>query len=1134
MNEQAIDINTGSEKESDDQIKKGLSEDLIKVPKKVTINKKSNACANFCASIFPCIKKVDTTSRRVVYFTDPSLNITNWSNKDENNKYNAITFIPITLFNQFRQFGNLFYLIMTVTQFFPSLAVGFLFTYIAPLAFVVAVSMGKELYDDINRRIQDKKTNSSRINVLQLSPDKKSVIHDNFKIASELLVGDIIKLKKDERVPADIIVLQTFNEAGDNQAFIRTDQLDGETDWKLRKAPGVTQSLGEVELLASGAFAEYEPPSKLIYNFQGVIQCKAGEVDKKEPLNLENTMWASTVVASQGVIGIVCYTGKETRAKMNASSPKVKIGVLDNELNRSNMYLFAITIVLAFVLASAKGFDKKFIFIFIKYIILFCAIIPISLRVNLDISKTYFSIQINREKEIPETIARNSTIPEELGRISYVFSDKTGTLTKNEMIFKIIAMETETFGEDKFEDLKGIILDECKESDAPLLDIIKNNSNNDELNLSNSASSLSANSNPEISEPKKKKRAHRHRSKLIRDTITAMCLCNNVTPIVDDNDPNVMTYQASSPDEVALVKFAVKLDMRLVGRTDKEIKLKDAADNEEEFEVLANFPFSSDTKRMGIILKNKKYGHIIYYLKGAENVMMRFVKDEYINYIAENAENLATKGLRTLVLSQKIIPQDEFDKWNREYEEAKTSMENRQQKITEVVSKIENNMDFLCVTGVEDLLQDDVATTIDNLRNAGMKVWMLTGDKVETATCISISAGLKAKTHKIYTIKNDDIKSEAIEGKTQVSVLQSKFGEYKSKINIDPHLFIIDGDTLDLALKNCEKEFFETAMLAPSVVCCRCSPTQKRIIVKTIKKYTVARTAAVGDGGNDVAMIQEADVGIGIVGKEGLQASLAADYSIKEFKSLNMLLLWFGRIAYKNTSMMSNFIIHRGLIISFNQFIFSCIFYFNPVALYSGFLSFGYSTIFTSLPCISVLLDQDVNKNNVLTFPTLYRILLKGRELNFKNFLFWFVKSIFQAFIIMFGAIILFKDNIFLKIVTVTFTALIYLEVLNIYLAINKYHWFMCVSFGATIVVYLLTILLLKNYLDIYFIFSDAGTFFKIPLISLVAWAPFFIGTIIKKKCFPETIEKLNQTQSLELKSNLPIDEKNEDELISQ
>ena len=1119
MNEQTPNIGDTTEKEDDALMSQGLKEDLIEGPKPVTTNKKTSAFQDCLSVMFPCIKKVDTTSRRIVYFDDQSLNITNWSNKEENNKYNIVTFLPITLFNQFRQFGNFFYLLMSISQFFPEIAVGFLFTYIAPLAFVIAVSMGKELYDDINRRIQDKNTNSAKIKVMVPSADKKTVEYIE-KEASQLLIGDIIDLKKDSRVPADMIVLKTFNESEDNQAFIRTDQLDGETDWKLRKAPGVTQAMSEIQLLTCGAYAEYEPPSKLIYNFQGVIQCKSGEGEKKEPLNLENTMWASTVVASQRVIGIIIYTGKETRAKMNLSRPKVKIGILDKELNKSNFYLFVIMFVLAFILASAKRFDSKFFFNLIKYIVLFCSIIPISLRVNLDVSKTYFSVIMNREKEIPETIARNSTIPEELGRISYVFSDKTGTLTKNEMIFKIIAMETEIFAEDKFNDLKDIVLDECKQFDAPLMDLVNKNS----IAGEEISTSLTSSMKSDLSESKKKKRIHRHRSKLIRDTITAMCLCNNVTPVVDDDDPKNMTYQASSPDEVALVKFAVTLNMRLTGRTDKEIKLIDANEQTEEFEVLANFPFSSDTKRMGIILKNKKHGHIIYYLKGAENVMMRFVKDEYVNYIAENAENLATKGLRTLVLSQKIISQEDFDKWNKEYEEAKTSMENRQQKIAEVVSKLENNMDFLCVTGVEDLLQDDVATTIDNLRNAGMKVWMLTGDKVETATCISISAGLKAKTHKIYTIKNDDIKSESNEkSKTPVDVLLSKFEEYKRKINIDPHLFIIDGDTLDLALKNCEKDFFTTAMLAPSVVCCRCSPTQKRIIVKTIKNYTDARTAAVGDGGNDVAMIQEADVGIGIVGKEGLQASLAADYSIKEFKSLNMLILWFGRIAYKNTSMMANFIIHRGLIISFNQFIFSCIFYFNPVPLYSGFLSFGYSTIFTSLPCICVLLDQDVNKTNVLTFPTLYKILLKGRELNLKSFLFWLFKAVFQAFIIMYGSIIAFDQNIFLKIVTVTFTNLIYLEVLNVYLSINKYHWFMWVSFGSTLLVYLLTILLFKNQLDIYFIF-EWPTFFIIPLIAIIAWAPFFVGTIIKKKFFPETIEKLNQAKSLELKSE-PIKE---------
>jgi len=449
-------------------------------------------------------------------------------------------------------------------------------------------------------------------------------------------------------------------------------------------------------------------------------------------------------------------------------------------------------------------------------------------------------------------------------------------------------------------------------------------------------------------------------------------------------------------------------------------------------------------------------------------------------------------------------------------------MENRQEKISQVVSKLENNMEFLCVTGVEDLLQDDVATTIDNLRNAGMKVWMLTGDKVETATCISISAGIKAKQHKIYTIKYDQFDHESIESDAQK--LRDFFQEYTSKIKIDPHIFIIDGDTLDLALKNCEEDFFHSAMLAPSVVCCRCSPTQKRIIVKTIKKYTKDRTAAVGDGGNDVAMIQEADVGIGIVGKEGLQASLAADYSIKEFKSLSVLLLWWGRIAYKNTSTMANFIIHRGLIISLNQFIFSAIFYFNPVPIYNGFLLFGYSTIFTSLPSISVLLDKDILRENVLKFPTLYKILLKGRELNLKNFLFWLFKSIFQSLILMYLSIAFFTDKIFLKICTVTFTELIFLEVFNVYLEIKKYHWFMLVSFVATLIVYILTILLLNEYLDLYFIF-DWETIGKVLAITLIAWAPFFVVNKIKKKCIPETIDKLNQAGDMQRELSIRKDE---------
>ena len=399
--------------------KKDSKEQLIIESKNDAIQERTTCFKNFIYKIFPCLKHVNTTSRRFVYFNNQELNITEWSNQEENNKYNFITFIPLVLFNQFKQFGNFFYLIMSISQFIPELKVGFMFAYISPLAFVICVSMAKELYDDINRRIQDKKTNSTKVEVLAPIENNTNFIIIQ-KSAADLLVGDIIQLKKDCRVPADIIVLKTFNEANDNQAFIRTDQLDGETDWKLRKAPGITQQMDELQYFTSHAVAECEPPSKLIYNFQGVVNIQTEEGIKKEALNLENTMWASTVVASMKVIGIVIYTGKETRARMNSSSPKMKIGILDQELNKSNFYLFIIMLILSFFLASMKGFSSKFFFILFKYIILFCAIIPISLRVNLDVSKTYFSYVINRDKSIPETIARNSTIPEELGRISKI------------------------------------------------------------------------------------------------------------------------------------------------------------------------------------------------------------------------------------------------------------------------------------------------------------------------------------------------------------------------------------------------------------------------------------------------------------------------------------------------------------------------------------------------------------------------------------------------------------------------------------------------------------------------------------------------------------------------------------------
>jgi phospholipid-translocating ATPase len=201
---------------------------------------------------------------------------------------------------------------------------------------------------------------------------------------------------------------------------------------------------------------------------------------------------------------------------------------------------------------------------------------------------------------------------------------------------------------------------------------------------------------------------------------------------------------------------------------------------------------------MGIIVRNIKSNQIIFYSKGAENVIEESVKEDYKSYIRENSENLACMGLRTLVITQKLLEKSFYDKWIKEYYTACVSMENRKEKINSVIKLLENNMEFLTVTGVEDQLQEEVNETIDSLKNAGIKIWMLTGDKVETALCIAISTGLKAKDQKVGIIKENN----SLEYVKNSLEKMRYIGEY---------LFVIDGVCLEVALTQLEKLFFEIA-----------------------------------------------------------------------------------------------------------------------------------------------------------------------------------------------------------------------------------------------------------------------------------------------------------------------------------
>lgn len=415
----------------------------------------------------------------------------------------------------------------------------------------------------------------------------------------------------------------------------------------------------------------------------------------------------------------------------------------------------------------------------------------------------------------------------------------------------------------------------------------------------------------------------------------------------------------------------------------------------------------------------------------------------------------------------------------------------------EVLEELEVNMQYLGVTGVEDQLQVHVAEVIAKMRESGMAVWMITGDKVETAQCIAISTGLKDVYQRFYIITEVETEEE----------LDKKLFDFKTRHN---EVLVIDGKTMNFAFEKYQKTFIEIASAAPAVVCCRVSPTQKTSIVEALKKYTNKRIAAIGDGGNDVGMIQAAHVGIGIVGKEGKQAALASDFSINEFQVIEELILWHGRLSYKRTAKLSHFVFHRGLIISFIQALFIALTHYSAIPLYNGYLTLGYATIFTMCPVLSLVLDIDIDRSLANSFPPLYKTLAKGRELNLTMFCIWVWKSIYQGSVIVLLGLVLFGSQNFTNMVAITFTSLILTEWLNIVTEIEKWHLIMIISEISSVFFYAISIFLLREYFDLSYIIS-LDFAWKVLVIISASWAPTYLTRIIWTKCNPEAHQKIQK-----------------------
>lgn len=737
-------------------------------------------------------------------------------------------------------------------------------------------------------------------------------------------------------------------------------------------------------------------------------------------MTVENVLWSGTVVATGEVIGCVIYTGSDTRMAMNTSKPRSKLGLIDLEINTLVKFLFLGLVVLSLVMIVLKGFTGPWYRYVVRYVLIFSYMIPISLRVNLEMGKAVYSWFIERDKDIAGTVVRTSTIPEELGRIGYLLTDKTGTLTQNLMIFKRLHLGTVSYSNENHNEISALLDQQLSSPEA---------------------------SKDEPSTGKVRSVIRKTESVKVAEAIKAIALCHNVTPVMEGQAPSEgasnqsyaspetsdliellpqkkINYQASSPDEIAMVEWTEQVGLTLIHRDLQSIRLQLNSNHQLfHYEILQLFPFTSETKRMGIILRDLETNQVVFYLKGADVVMQSII--QYSDWLQEECSNMAREGLRTLVVARKFLTNEQYQDFEQRLTRARLQTVDRNRHIHEIIETLEHDMELLCVTGVEDKLQDNVRQTLETLHNAGIKIWMLTGDKLETATCIAKSSKLISRNDDIYIFKSCHTREECLQ----------ELNLFRRKINA---CLIITGDTLQLCLSFYEKDLMELSMQSSAVVVCRCSPTQKAGVVKLLKTYgnEKVRVCAIGDGGNDVSMIQTADVGIGIVGREGQQASLAADFSIHQFSYLSRLLLVHGRNSYKRSAVLSQFIMHRGIIISAMQAIFSSIFYFAAIALYQGILLVGYGTFYTMFPVFSLVLDEDVQPEIALLYPELYKELSKGRSLSYKTFFLWILISVYQGAAIMYGSFILFDDD-FIHVVLITFTSLILTELLMVALTVG-------------------------------------------------------------------------------------------------
>ncbi|BDA48078.1 probable phospholipid-transporting ATPase 7 [Coccomyxa sp. Obi] len=1012
-------------------------------------------------------------------------------------KYNIITFLPFFLWTMIKRVAYLYFFFQAALAWWSTVSPFSPFGPTIALLFVLLVAAVKAAIEDKKRHREDRITNNSIAHVVNPDGSVKDIKWH------EVHVGMVLEVRDNENIPADLLCLHCTHT--DNVCFIKTVNLDGESNLKIRRPVDIKGDMPKsaVEAKQLLGVLSCETPNPDLHNFIGNFSYRpsSGHEVMKVPVTINEILLRGCTLKNSGCAhGVVVYTGPESRIQMNAAEPPRKVGAFDRFLNVqiTLVLVFQLSICLAFAIASwvwrqTRGYDNWYlalnvytsgnyqnaivyiIILFITFWILFSYLVPISLFVSIEIVKfvlcSVFIVFDPHMREGPDgepARARNSDIVEDLGMVEYVFSDKTGTLTSNEMQLRMLAVKGRPFGRPDFR-LEDMASDEPSsnlaeydgrlaaavdavqhaglwkdllESGGSSADILARAEPSEHqsgeasgalengvapdheegLRARYAAQNLAQPSNGDLEATASAPGHDRETGSSDADGSSAedqrllgqqtldfwmnLCLCH--TLIVEEGekgDPPI--YQGPSPDEVALVEGGRLLGFEFVARDRASLTVR-MQGHESVHQVLNVLDFTSDRACMSIIVRAPN-GVIRLHSKGSDAALLpRLAPDTDAALLKRTQKNLhdfSVKGLRTLVLASRKLDNEEWARWNKGYQEAAASLEGREARIAAEARKVETDLQLVGVTAIEDKLQDGVPEAIQTLVTAGIKVWMITGDKQETAINIAIACKLVHHPDSLIVINAAD-SNEAARARLEEALQHCR--ECHAASAGAAAEMVVDGRTLSRILgTDAEPLLAELANCCSGVVVCRASPSQKAAIVHMMKRFQAAqassgskggavravlptswlgrirrhaaasvsrRMLAVGDGANDVAMIQAADIGVGVMGKEGRQAVNNADFAFSQFRFLTRLLLVHGTLADYRLQRLIKYSFYKNITFAFMFFFYQA---FNGVsgqAWLDGVTAAFYNAFFTAGPVLCfALFDRPVRHlSTLMEYPQLY------------------------------------------------------------------------------------------------------------------------------------------------------------------